>query len=652
MIRTAPKFVKKSKFMAVLTSETKIKSLPVYLEKAILDFASTRSNNFSPIKCISAVKPVPEEVISKITSSGTEYIPHNEGFVIAFDGETVTIYSDTDAGVQNGVMSFLQSLDKDNCYGDELIWDYPICPLRGIKVMMPARREIENFKQFIDTMVYFKHNTVMIEIGGAMEYKNHPEINEGWEEYCEFMSEYSGKSKKIQEFTYPWRKNSIHCNNGGGSFLTQDEVKDLIAYCRERNINIIPEVPCTCHCDYLLIRHPELAERCEDPYPDTFCPSNPASYELLFDVLSEVIEVFEPEVINIGHDEYYSINVCDRCRKRIISNADLLAEDINRIYDFLSSKNVKTMMWCDKLMNVEGGAGHGGALTHVYFAWDPNNDLLGIIRPTWEARNKIPKDIICMNWYMSFGEKYDEEIRDFPVVFGNFWGQYDFRNFKKRMGSNTIGGMCSNWGAVDDVYFQRNNVYSAMAYNEVYYWDDSYDDNNDAEYALRIDRMYESLFNYRYHNLLNIPDNAIEVIHTTDKTVRYREFVDGVFPEGEAFRKQYLVGSYEIKYSDGTVQTEEIFYGQHIINEDIGWYRDAETADSEKVDANPGAKKLRIDQTLSSVAGVTLPMYIDSKIYCKYIIKKAFPEKKVECIEFLKPQDADWNVEIKSITEL
>ena len=47
------------------------------------------------------------------------------------------------------------------------------------------------------------------------------------------------------------------------------------------------------------------------------------------------------------------------------------------------------------------------------------------------------------------------------------------------MGSNTIGGMCSNWGAVDDVYFQRNNVYSAMAYNEIYYWDENYDDNDD-----------------------------------------------------------------------------------------------------------------------------------------------------------------------------
>ncbi len=647
MLRTTPEFVKKSNNKAVLTVDCEICSLPKHLENAIKSFAADQGGNNAPIKRIVGVKGISKDIIEKLSASGADYIARDEGFVLLFDGEDVTVYSETDAGLQNGVMTFLQSLDENNCYGEELLWDYPVCSLRGIKVMMPARKEIEKFKAFVDTMVYFRHNTIMIEIGGAMEYKRHPEINEGWEEYCEFMSEYSGKSKKIQEFTYPWRKNSIHCNNGGGSYLLQDEIKELIAYCEERNIEIIPEVPCTSHCDYLLTRHPELAERCEDPYPDTFCPSNPASYELLFDVFDEVIEVFNPKCINIGHDEYYSINICDRCRKRIIDNADLLAEDINKIHDYLASKSVKTMLWCDKLMNVEGGVGHGGALSYVYFAWDTNRPLLNIIRPTWEARNKIPKDIICMNWYMSFGEKYDEEIREFPVVFGNFWGQYDFRNFKKRMGNNTLGGMCSNWGAVDDVYFQRNNIYSAMVYNEAYYWDNTYDDNDDNEYAKRVSRMFDALWHYRYNKLLKNPDSFVEVVHTTNNSVRYREFSDGVFPDGEAFRKEYLVGSYVIKYTDGTTQTEDIFYGQQIINRDISWY-DKNDIVSENVDANPGAKKLRIDQTLSSVAGITMPMYIDGKIYCKYLIEKKHPEKLIESINFVLPENATWEVEVLS----
>lgn len=644
MFRTAPKYVKKAENAVYFTESTELLSLKPHLQKALKGYAEPVNNAGKSIKTIKAEPITPEIVTLLEKSSGLSFTENAAGFVIINNGDAITVYADTDEGVQNGIMTFLQSLSPEAAFEDEIVWDYPICSLRGVKIMMPARSETESFKRFIDTMVYFRHNTLMLEIGGAMEYKKHPEINEGWEEYCTFMSEYSGKSKKIQEFTYPWRKNSIHCNNGGGSYLTQDEIKELIAYCEERSIKIIPEVPCTSHCDYLLTRHPELAERCEDPFPDTFCPSNPDSYKLLFDVFDEVIDVFKPEIINIGHDEYYSINVCDRCRKRIISNSDLLAEDINRIHDYLKSKSVKTMLWCDKLMNVEGGAGHGGALTYVYFAWNPANELLGIIKPTWEARNKIPKDIICMNWYMSFGEQYDEQIREFPVVFGNFWGQFNFKNFRKRIGNNTMGGMCSNWGAVEDVYFCRNNIYSAMAYNDVYYWDAGYDDNSDTEYALRMDRVFESLYAYRYNEILKKPH--IEVVHTTDRNVRYKEFVDGIFPEGEDFRKQYLMGHYEIKYTDGTVRNEEIFYGDSIINEGIMWYAAGSETNSEKVDAVPGATNLRINQTLSSVAGKTLPMYIDGKIYCKYIIPEKYPEKKIAEIKFVLPENADWHVEV------
>ena len=70
--------------------------------------------------------------------------------------------------------------------------------------------------------------------------------------------------------------------------------------------------------------------------------------------------------------------------------------------------------------------------------------------------------------------------------------------------------------------------------------------------------------------------------------------------------------------------------------------------DSEKVDANPGAKKLRIDQALSSVAGVTMPMYIDGKIYCKYLIEKKYPEKSVDSIDFILPENASFTVEVKT----
>ena len=104
------------------------------------------------------------------------------------------------------------------------------------------------------------------------------------------------------------------------------------------------------HSDYLLMPHPELAERAEDPYPDTYCPSNPGSYELLFDLLEEVIEVLEPKIVNIGHDEYYSVGLCDKCKNKPAE--ELLAGDITKIHDFLAERGVKTMMWGDKRLKI------------------------------------------------------------------------------------------------------------------------------------------------------------------------------------------------------------------------------------------------------------------------------------------------------------
>lgn len=114
-----------------------------------------------------------------------------------------------------------------------------------------------------------------------------------------------------------------------------------------RHIEIIPEVQSLSHSYYLCCAHPEIAERQDDPWPDTYCPSNPKTYELLFDVMDEVIAAFKPRIMHIGHDEAYTFAICPRCQDR--SSADLLAGDINTIHEFLASRGVRPFIWCDKL---------------------------------------------------------------------------------------------------------------------------------------------------------------------------------------------------------------------------------------------------------------------------------------------------------------
>jgi len=637
------KYAKEAKEKLQFTVNTEIKAVPD-IEHPVMKKFMVDNPTLPQISKIEIIKPIEKSVKANIEKqSGKQFTDGKDSFVICMNNSIVTIQADHKCGVLNGLMTFLRLLDENGCFGYECLYDHPFSSFRGIKLLMPSHDEINHFKEFIDTMVFFRHNTVMLEIGGAMEYKRHPEINEGWEEYAQFMSEFSGKSKKIQEETWHWRKNSIHSNNGGASYLTQEEVKDIIAYCAEREVNIIPEVPSTSHCDYLLTRHPELAERPEDPYPDTFCPSNADSYKLLFDVLDEVIEVFNPEIINVGHDEYYSINICDRCRKRLLDNDEIFAEDITKIHDYLAGKGVKTMIWCDKLMNVltEDGQNQGGALNRVYKGWSVNNDFWSVIRPTWQARNVIPKDIICMNWYWSFEKKYDEELKDFHVIFGNFRGM-NMSNYRCRCGKNTAGGMCSNWGATRPVYLQRNRIYISMAYNDVLYWDTSYNDIDDEEFRLCVEQCFKTLYDYNYGAPQNRKDKYIEIIHTTDRFVWHHGFVDGIYTDGDKYHKDYYLGHYVIKYTDGTAFNKEVFLGENIGYYDVEWY--GKSVEEGASDGTPGIRNVRLEPKLGEISYSTLPVFIEGKVYYKYLIENPYCDKEIKSISFVLPDDANWTV--------
>lgn len=289
---------------AYLTSDTGIKCTNNIISQIANKALSGEKHRVS-FKLVRFIEKIDARLINRINSTfGDVFIPGEDGYVIEADDE-VGIYAESTRGLIYGAYS-LQQLAENGFLKKGLIYNVPICTFRALKIYLPAEEDLDFYKKFIDMACYYRYNTIIIETGGAMEYKRHPEINEGWTEYCEEMREYSGKASKIQG-SFGWEKNSIHCENGGGKWLKQLIVRDMVSYCKERGLNVIPEVPSLSHCDYLLTRHPELAERKEDPYPDTYCPSNPESYKLLFDVLDEVVEVFGPDTVHAGHDEYYSI---------------------------------------------------------------------------------------------------------------------------------------------------------------------------------------------------------------------------------------------------------------------------------------------------------------------------------------------------------
>nr|MDD6336146.1 family 20 glycosylhydrolase [bacterium] len=585
---------------------------------------------------------IPDEVQQRAAKAAQRPFEDREnGFVIEATGDQIVLYTHSQDGMFSAAMTLAHRASEgklENC----LIWDYPLVGVRGVKVYIPDRADIPYFKKLIDMMVYFRMNTLMWEIGGAMEYKRHPEVNEGWEEYCAKTKAYPGGTEAIQDFLYPWRKNSIHNENGGGSYLTQDEIKELITYIRARNIEIIPECPSTSHCDYMLTRHRDLAEHPEDEYADTFCTSNPDSYKLLFDLLDEVIEVFQPRIINIGHDEYYSFGTCPRCRHR--DPVDIFTQDVLKIYNFLKSRGVRTMFWSDKIMNVTNRTGHGGANNLSYKAWNPQDEYFGMIPATWPAIYRLPKDILCLNWYWGNGAKFDKPYRDngYQVIFGNFDGSY-MRGWRARLKDNILGGIVSNWSSPNEIYMQRNCVLFEIAYDNQLYWDEKADSNRMEELC---QNAFEALFTWKYRGVSRTPSGNgkgryIRFLHNSSAEIPYQLHFDGVYIDWA----KYKVGQYVLTYEDGTKAHLDILSGLNIGYRDEIWY----TVKPEDAD------DISVNRRLCECANTTMPQRFGGETYYEWLAENPHPEKAIidiACVPVDKLGDIKPEIHVQSATIL
>lgn len=477
----------------------------------------------------------------------------NEAFAIRIDGGRIEIHAPGELGRFHGAMEVLRMLEQPDIH-DRLVYASPLVKLRGLKIYLPAPDEagFAAFRKLVDFLARYRYNFLMIEIGGAMEFKSHPEINQGWLEYCKFMNEYSGKPQKIQH-SFDWNKNSIHTTNGGGKVLTQKQVKEMISYCRERFIEVVPEMPSLSHCDYLLTRHPELAERPEDPYPDTVCPNHPDYYPLLFDLFDEIIEVFRPKRMHIGHDEYYSIALCPRCKG--LDAAEIYAADIKRCSEFLKSRGVATMIWGEKLLDAKfkNGVNCGGSELAVWHA--PDN---GIKTPaTHRAIDLVPEDLQIMHWYWGIDRNFEQRYieKNFPMMFGNFESSCAPDWKKRRQHPNLLGCSISNWGATDFKTLQRNGILFELLYTAAMCWNSKLDS---ADYPLIRDFTLAEL--YRLRHALEPARGRIEVVHTTTEKRPHVLFFDGWFVD----ETRDLLGHHLFRTEEGPVLELPVIYGGNI----------------------------------------------------------------------------------------
>jgi hexosaminidase len=96
-----------------------------------------------------------------------------------------------------------------------------------------------------------------------------------------------------------------------GLFYTQDEVKEIIAYARDRGIRVVPEFDMPGHSTAWFAGHPEIAsgpgpyqiERRWGVFDPAMDPTNEKTYKFLNDFIGEMTKLFPDQYFHIGGDE-------------------------------------------------------------------------------------------------------------------------------------------------------------------------------------------------------------------------------------------------------------------------------------------------------------------------------------------------------------
>lgn len=447
------------------------------------------------------------------------------------------------------------------------ISDAPAYPWRGAHLMIPSRENIPFFKRVVKYILSpMGYNFIIMQVSAGMEFKRHPEINET----------YVQATKKGRAGIWP---PFPHDCVADGQFITQEETRDLVAYCRSLGIDVIPEIQSLGHVQYLTVSHPEIAELAEDAprydpnkvdareedirpsefYPHNYCPSNEKSYELLFDLMDEILAVFQPrEYVHMGHDEVYGIGICPKCRQK--DPADLFAGDINRIHAYLAAKGLKMMIWADMLQPVTK-------------------------YKTPAAIDKIPKDILMLDfiWYFHMDKDIEDNLlaKGFSVMMGNMYSSHYPRYETRSKKPGMVGAQISAWTTTNEEELGREGKLYDFLYTAEMLWNPHYD----GRYRLSYDRILKDMMPSVREGLRQIPypkANQITVLLENEAIYPLSAPVNTacetnilcdslVFHQATAEKITRIpwielrtIGCYEVAYADGTVLEIPLTYGGNI----------------------------------------------------------------------------------------
>lgn len=288
-----------------------------------------------------------------------------EGYRITVSEKGICIEGQAPQGVFYGIQTLRKALNVDRSGGvmiaPVVVDDAPRFAYRGMHLDVSRHFfGVDFVKQYLDMLALHHINTFHFHLtddqGWRVEIKKYPRL----------QSEGAYRNR-----TVVGRNVGIYENRRYGGYFTQEEIRDIVKYARERYITVIPEIDMPGHMEAALTAYPELGctkgpyevEANWGVFDDILCAGREETFAFVEGVLDEIMDLFPSTYIHIGGDEAPRTRwkACADCQRRIreeglTTAGKRTAEDLlqgyfmKRVEKYLNSKGRKAIGW-DELLD-------------------------------------------------------------------------------------------------------------------------------------------------------------------------------------------------------------------------------------------------------------------------------------------------------------
>ncbi|MCF7567856.1 family 20 glycosylhydrolase [Sabulilitoribacter arenilitoris] len=307
----------------------------------------------------------------------TDQTIETEGYHLKISKNNIVIKASSKAGFFYALQSLKQLLPTTFYKNtvQNIRWGVPVVDIKDNPAfgwrgyMLDVSRHFFSkgqVKQVIDFMAELKLNRFHWHLaddqGWRLEIKSYPKLTEigAWRVDYNITDE-----TKSNWWGRPKQKPNDKATYGG--FYTQSDIKEIIAYAKERHIEIIPEIDMPGHAQATIAAYPEIGCVNAEPYVatggvfknNTYNPGKEETFLFAEKMLNEVMDLFPFKYVHIGGDE------CNKEQWKIdphaqqrIKNQNLKDEHelqsyfIKRIEKIINKRN-RIMIGWDEIL--EGG---------------------------------------------------------------------------------------------------------------------------------------------------------------------------------------------------------------------------------------------------------------------------------------------------------